>query len=171
MAHGDGSYPLSNHLIDMHKATNFIMSHQNIRGLKHKIDELLISLSCINPQVLCVTEHHLQSDEINNIHLGQYILGTYFCRKIYKHGGVSIFVSRNIQFQEIDLSQYVKEKDFEVCALNFQEASIHLLIICLYISPMGDFTYFLNHFELALNKFCRVVTNIIVCGDFNVNFP
>ena len=70
MAHGDGSYPLSNHLIDMHKATNFIMSHQNIRGLKHKIDELLISLPCINPQVLCVTEHHLRRDEIINIHLG-----------------------------------------------------------------------------------------------------
>ena len=97
-------------------------------------------------------------------------LGTYFCRRIYKHGGVSIFVSKNIQFQEIDLSQYVREKDFEVCALNFQEASIHLLIICLYISPMGDFAYYLNHLELVLHKYYRVSTNIIVCGDVNVNF-
>ena len=87
-AHGDASYPLSNRLIDMHKSTNFIMYHQNMRGLKHKIDELLISLPCINPQVLCVTEHRLRPDEIINIHLGQYTLGTYFCRRIYKHGGV-----------------------------------------------------------------------------------
>ena len=96
MAHDDDSYPLSNHLTNTHKSTNFIMFHQNIRGLTHKIDEFLISLSCINPQVLCVTEHHLRPDEINNIHLGQYTLGTYFCRRIYKHGGASIFVSKNI---------------------------------------------------------------------------
>ena len=170
MAHDDDSYPLSNHLTNTHKSTNFIMFHQNIRGLTHKIDEFLISLSCINPQVLCVTEHHLRPDEINNIHLGQYTLGTYFCRRIYKHGGVSIFVSKNIRFQETDLSQYVKEKDFEVCALNLQVASIHLLIICLYRSPTGDYTYFLNQLELVLNKLYRVSTNIIVCGDFNINF-
>jgi hypothetical protein len=99
MAHGGESYPLSNHLTDMHKSTNFIMLHQNIRGLTHKIDEFLISLSCINPQVLCVTEHHLQPDEINNIHLGQYTLGTYFCRRMYKYGGVSIFISKTYNFK------------------------------------------------------------------------
>ena len=64
----------------------------------------------------------------------------------------------------------MKEKDFEVCALNFQEASIRLLIICLYRSPMGDFTYFLNHLELVLNKLYRVSTHITVCGDVNVHF-
>ena len=88
MAHGDDSYPLSNRLIDMHRSTNCIMYRQNMRGLKHKIDELLISLPCINPQVLCVTEHRLRTDEIINIHLGQYTLGTYCCSRIYKHGGV-----------------------------------------------------------------------------------
>ena len=96
MAHDDDSYPLSNHLTDTHKFTNFTILHQNIRGLMHKTDEFLISLSCINPQILCITEHHLRPDEINNIHLGQFTLGTYFCRSIYKHGGVSIFVSKNI---------------------------------------------------------------------------
>ena len=59
MASDDDSYPLSNHLTDTHKSTNFTMLHQNIRGLMYKIDEFLTSLSCINPQVLCVTEHHL----------------------------------------------------------------------------------------------------------------
>ena len=80
------------------------MFHQNIRGLTHKIDKFLISLLYINPQVICMTEHHLLHDEIKNIHLGQYTLGTYFCRRIYKHGGASIFVSKNIRFQKIDLS-------------------------------------------------------------------
>jgi len=69
-----------------------------------------------------------------------------------------------------DLSQYVKEKDFEVCATYLQVASIHLLIICLYRSPIGDYTYFLNQLELVLNRLYRASTNIILCGDFNVNF-
>ena len=149
---------------------DFVTFHQNIRGLTHKTDELLISLSDINPQFLCVTEHHLLPDEINSVHLWQYNLGTYFCRKLYKQGGVSIFVLKNIQFQKIDLNQYVKEKDFEVCALNLRVASTNLLIICLYRSPTGDYTYFLNQLELVLNKLHKVSTNIILCGDFNINF-
>jgi len=149
---------------------DFITFHQNIRGQTHKIDELLISLSDINPQVLCVTEHHLRPDEINSVHFWQYNLGTYFCRKLYKQGDVSIFVSKNIQFQKIDLNKYVKEKDFEVSALNLRVASINLLIICLYRSPTGDYTYFLNQLVLVLNKLYKVSTNIILCGDFNINF-
>ena len=90
------SYPISNHLTDTREPNNFTLFHQNIRGLTHKIDELLISLLHDNPQVLCVTEHHLRSDEIDNIHLGQYTLSTYFCRKTHKQGGVSIFVHKNI---------------------------------------------------------------------------
>ena len=124
----------------------------------------------LNPQILCVTRHHLRLDEIKSIYLGQYILGTYFCRSIYKQGGVPIFVSKNIRFQEIDLNRYVKEKDFEICTLKLQIASINFIIICLYRSPTGNYIYFLNQLESVLNKLYRVSTNIILCGDFNINF-
>jgi exonuclease III len=170
IAYGDHSRFLKSHPSDKHKSTNFITFHQNIRGLTHKIDELLISLSCINPQVLCVSEHHLWPDEINSVHLGHYTLHTHYCRRLYKQGGVAIFVSKNLEFQKIDLNQYVKEKDFEVCALNLQIATINLLILCLYRSPTGDYTYFLTQLESVLNKLYRVSTDIIVCGDFNINF-
>lgn len=52
---------------DRHKSNNFITFHRNIRGLASKTDELLFSLSDTNPQVLCLTEHHLKLDEINNV--------------------------------------------------------------------------------------------------------
>ena len=61
---GDHGRFFNNPPSDVHKPTNFITFHQNIQGLTHKVDELLISLSDINPQVLCVTEHHLRPDEI-----------------------------------------------------------------------------------------------------------
>jgi len=57
MTQVDDSHSPNNYLSE--KFTNFITFHQNIRGLTHKTDELLISLSSVNPQVLCVTEHHL----------------------------------------------------------------------------------------------------------------
>ena len=54
--------------------------HQNIWGISKKTDELLISLSYNKPQIICLTEHHLKAEEINNVNLDRYILGTSFCR-------------------------------------------------------------------------------------------
>jgi hypothetical protein len=38
----------------------FKIFHQNIRGLKSKVDELSNSLSSDYPHVMCLTEHHLK---------------------------------------------------------------------------------------------------------------
>jgi hypothetical protein len=108
---------LNSQQYDTYKSKNLIILHQNIRGLTYKIDEFLLSLSTINPQALCLSEHHLHHNEINNIYLNHYILGPQFCRQQFKQGDVSIFVSKKIQFQAVDLNQYVKGKDLEICAL------------------------------------------------------
>ena len=108
--------------------------HQNIQGISHEIDEFLISLSHNTPNVLCLTEHHLRTEEINNLHLGQYTLGAYFCRRIYKQGGVWICVSNDFQFNIINLDQHTREKDLEICALKLQASSINLVVICIYRS-------------------------------------
>jgi hypothetical protein len=72
-----------------------------------------ISLLYNAPHVLCLTEHHLQTEEIENVNLGQFTLGTQFCKQTYKQGGVSIYVSSNIQFNTINLDQHNREKDLE----------------------------------------------------------
>ena len=100
-----------------------------IRGITQKMDELLISLPNINPQVLCLTEHHLRPDEINNIHLDQDTLGAHFCRCKFKQGRVAIFVLNDILFYDFDLTLHIKEKDFEICALK-----LHILSNCLLVS-------------------------------------
>ena len=71
----------------------FMIHHQNIRGISSKVDELLITLSHNTPQIICLTEHHLKAEEINNINVDQYNFGASFCRQIYKYGGVCIYVS------------------------------------------------------------------------------
>jgi len=69
-----------------------------------------------------------------------------------------------------DLSESCREKDFEICAIKLRVKATKLSILCTYRSPSGDFSYFLKQLEWVLNKLHKISTNIILCGDFNVNF-
>jgi hypothetical protein len=83
---------------------------------------------------------------------------------------VCIYISKNICFNATNLDQYIKEKDLEICALKLCSLTSCFTVICIYRSPTGDFTYFLNHLEYILNKTCKTSTDIILCGDFNINY-
>jgi hypothetical protein len=65
----------------------FTVLHQNMRGITNKIEEFLISLPSNAPQVICLTEHHLRTEEIGNVNFGQYTLGSAFCRQTFKQVG------------------------------------------------------------------------------------
>ena len=97
---------------DKHYTNNFTILHQIVRGLKNKIDEFLISLPQSEPQVICITEHHLQNEEIDSVNFGHYILGSAFCRQSFKQGGVCICIANDISFNHINLDQYKKRKRF-----------------------------------------------------------
>jgi exonuclease III len=154
-----------------HCNTNkFAILHQNIHGISNKTDEFLNSLPPNAPQAICLTEHHLRAEEISNVNLSQFYLGASFCRRTYSRGSVCIFVTKNMQFYIINLDQYNKEKEFEICALKLHILSNSFILICTYRSPTGNFPYFLNQLELILNKIYKISTEIILCGDFNINY-
>jgi len=90
---------------------------QNIRGLGYKIDEL--SLHCINdtPHRICLSEHHLNSDNISSVLMETYNLGSYYARRVAKCGGVCIFLHKSCKFVKIDLNSHCIERDFEICAV------------------------------------------------------
>jgi hypothetical protein len=83
---------------------------------------------------------------------------------------VCIYISKNICFNAINLDQYIKEKDLEICAFKLWLLSSNFTVICIYRSPTGDLTYFLNQLESIFNKTCKTSTHIILCGDFNINY-
>jgi len=93
----------------------------------------------------------------------------YFCRTTFKQGGVCIYVSNDIQFQSLDLDQFNREKDLEICAINIHLPCNNLVIICIYRSPTGNFNCFLKQSEYALDKLYKVSFDLILCGDFNIN--
>jgi len=51
----------------MNSKNLFKIFHQNIGGLKSKVDELSNSLQPDYPHILCLTEHHLKNFEIDNL--------------------------------------------------------------------------------------------------------
>jgi len=54
--------------------------------------------------------------------------------------------------------------------LKLRLLSSRFTIICIYRSPTGNFTYFLNQLESILNKLYKTSTELILCGEFNVNY-
>jgi hypothetical protein len=91
--------------------------HQNICGLRRKTDELISSISPNFPQVLCFSEHHLKTFELDKISINGYKLGAAHSRQVLKGGGVCIFVQNTLECTNIDLDKYCKEQDTEICML------------------------------------------------------
>ena len=65
---------------------------------------------------------------------------------------------------------YAKEQDIEICAVKLRISSHTIVIITVYRSPTGNIAYFLNNLEAALNQIYNNTVDIILCGDFNINY-
>ena len=76
----------SNNLIN-----SFKIYHQNMGGLRKKINELIVSLSHSYPHVLCLTEHHLRYNELDVTSIQHYNLATSFCGNKFKKSGCKYF--------------------------------------------------------------------------------
>ena len=69
--------------------------HQNICGLKHKCNQLLVPSYAHFPHVLCITERHmnkiqLHSTNTENCRTEDYSLGANYCSNRSMKGGASI---------------------------------------------------------------------------------
>jgi midasin (ATPase involved in ribosome maturation) len=90
----------------MHDNTKeFRIIHQNIRGLRNKIDELSSSLHPYWPHIVCLTEHHLNSLEAENINIVHYEKGALYCRKNFRMGGVVIFIHNSISYSHVNMDK------------------------------------------------------------------
>jgi len=150
---------------------DFTMFHQNIRGLAiNKIDDISVYLNTSPIHVLCISEHHLDMNEIETLRLPNYKLNAKFCRKMFKKGGVCIFTHENIQCSSINLNKFCREKDLEICGIELELQFYKLCIMTIYRSPTGDFQYFINTLKKILSKIHNNSNDIILCGDFNINY-
>ena len=68
------------------------------------------------------------------------------------------------------MNRYSIENDIEICAVKLHTLSCNTVIIMVYRSPTGNIAYFLNNLEAALNQIYSNNVDIILCGDFNINY-
>jgi hypothetical protein len=148
-----------------------VIFHQNIRGLNiNKFGELLISSSPISLHVIWLTEHHLCDNTIDTINFAKYNLGAKFCRNTFKKGGVCMLVNETVQYMNINLEHFCKEKDLEACAVKLHLLYHEICIITIYKSPSGNLQYFLHKIHEILNMLYSNTIKIIICRDININY-
>jgi hypothetical protein len=78
------NHSFNNFSYDPCNTNKFAILHQNIRGISNKTDEFLNSLPPNAPQVICLKEHHMRAEELRNVKLSQFTLGTTFCRQTWR---------------------------------------------------------------------------------------
>ena len=119
--------------------------------------------------ILCISEHWLHSDEFaHGLSINQWQLVTYFSRKNHIHGGVAIFVKRELNCVVLDVSDICVEIDCEVCALYCEYFDV--VVACIYRSPDGNFESFVDIVECLLSDIIVNYKHVIITGDFNVKF-
>jgi len=122
---------------------SFKVYHQNVKSLRKKSHELLGHLYPVLPHVMCLNEHHLNILEKKTyVNIEGYTIEAQFCRVLYEKGGVIIYVHNSLQYTNIDLSEYCKEKDIEICAIKLFINSLNMFITAIYRAPTGNFNYF-----------------------------
>jgi hypothetical protein len=126
--------------------------HHNIRGLKGKINELMLPLLTKAPHFICLTEHQLKNYEIDATPISNYKLGAKYCRNKFKNGGVCIYIQEALKFTNINLQKHCKEQDIEIAALQLKLNKKNIIILCVYRAPSRDFDYFLNKLGNILNS-------------------
>jgi hypothetical protein len=100
--------------------------------------------------------------------LSSYNLGAKFCSNTFKNG-VRILIQETIQFINIKLDKFCKEKDSEICAVKLRLLYGEICIITMYTAPAGEFQYCIHTLEKLLTVIYSNTIEII-CGNININY-
>jgi exonuclease III len=133
------------------------------------MDELVASLYPDLPDILCISEHHLKSMQIQLILCEEYNLGTEFCRQSFHKGGVCMYILKRFPFSVLNLTEHCRDKDLEACAVKLNLSLMTICILTVYRSPSGNYQ-FLKGLEYILKKVYKPNIHLIICGDINVNY-
>ena len=88
--------------------------------MKSKINEFILTLTEVKPHLICLSENHLKHTELDIPHIPMYKLRANYCRSTLKCGGMCIYTHTEVDFTNINLSDYCKEQDLETAALKFK---------------------------------------------------
>ena len=162
------------------RSENFSTLSLNIRSLNNKTEQLQdflheISTNNFNFSVCCLQEVwgvlDLQATNLENFH--PMILKK---RENQRGGGLGVFISQQFNFENLEHLNCIVDGQYEALFVKVFINDKDFKLICnFYRPPNGEikqFTEFLaNKLNLISNDpILKKANEIIICGDFNVNF-
>ena len=151
----------------------FSIMHLNIQCLRNKtLDfEVLMNNDFKFVDVICLTEHWLEEHEHEFLPIPNFKYANIFNRKKNKNGGSLILIKDTVLFKPKQYTMFLNDEfNFEHVVAELDLPDFKINLVCLYRSPSGSLEIFLNKFEQLLSLLQSDNQNLIVCGDFNVNF-
>lgn len=143
--------------------------HLNVQCLHPKIPSLEAFLEVnSHPEILCVSEHWMNTVQSNVTTIRNYVNISSFCRSSHIHGGVAIFCESNFSnlCKRYCTRIYCSEIDIELVAIAVNK---HTCIACVYRSPSGKLENFFLKMSLFLTQINLKFERIVIVGDFNID--
>jgi hypothetical protein len=75
-----------------------------------------------------------------------------------------------LKLSNVNLYEFCKEQDLEVCAVKLPSPLGNICILPIYRAPSGKFSYFLNGSDAILKSLHSINLEFIICADINVNY-
>jgi exonuclease III len=85
-------------------------------------------------------------------------------------GGVSIFVKKNLKFNQLKKLRHCNEQDIECCVVQLESKHSNIYVLAMYKVPTGDFNLFLNKLESIIDYLYKSTAEFVICGDININY-
>jgi hypothetical protein len=128
-------------------------------------------LQCLDrTNVICLTEHWKEANDLKTIKIMNYELSSSYCRKNSIHGGACIYVHKSVEATELDvLVDLSVEMVIEISAIQINYYK--LSIVCIYRPPSGDINIFFEKLSILLNitNDDMKAKNTLIVGDFNID--
>jgi exonuclease III len=85
-------------------------------------------------------------------------------------GGVSIFVKKNLIFNQLNILHHCNEQDIECCVVQFEYKHSNIYVLAIYRVPTGNFDLFLNTLESIIDYLYKLTAEFVICGNININY-
>ena len=149
----------------------FSFLHVNCRSMKNKLDDLTILLRQSRARILAVTETWLDENSSKGIE----IPGFHFVfqnRDMKRGGGVGFFIDERIKYSTLDASLWnTSVTSFELLLISMEcQKTGNFLVGVIYRPPDTNLHSFNIEFRNLLNCLVKRNMNILLMGDFNIDF-
>lgn len=139
----------------------------NVQGLLNNFNELEVLINEANFDWICLSETHLKDEDDSEISIKGYNIIR--CDSSSKHtGGVAMFVKKEWQYEI--LNNVAIDKDIWWLVVKCVMNEHAYVVVVTYRSPSRTARVFCEYFEQWMDDLVEYNGNIVVMGDFNVNW-